>query len=39
VWGIITIFGAIIQILSYIVVAISNPGIITKADFTNEDEQ
>lgn len=34
--GIITIIGTVVQVLSYIAVAISNPGVITQADFENE---
>jgi DMSO reductase anchor subunit len=37
-WGTLTAVGAIIQIFSYVMVAISNPGIITKADFDTEGE-
>lgn len=32
-WGAITMVGAVVQIFLYIIIAISNPGIITQADF------
>jgi hypothetical protein len=34
--GVITIVGAVIQVLCYVMIAISNPGIITQADFDTE---
>ena len=36
--GFIFMFGGIIQSLSYIIVAISNPGIATEVDFDTEGE-
>lgn len=34
--AVITIVGATIQVLGYLMIAISNPGIITQADFDTE---
>jgi energy-coupling factor transporter transmembrane protein EcfT len=38
VWGVFSTIGAIIQIFSYINIAISNPGIITKDDIERLNE-
>jgi hypothetical protein len=35
-WGMVSTVLAFIQTGSYIIIAISNPGIITKEDFENE---
>lgn len=37
--GTITIVGAIVQVFTYIIVAISNPGVVTQADFGAEGEE
>jgi uncharacterized membrane protein len=37
-WGMISVVAAVIQVISYISIATSNPGIITKNDFENESE-
>lgn len=37
--GTVTIVGAVVQVLTYIIIAISNPGVITQADFNGEGQE